>query len=82
VNARATGQNGVANARPIGSLLSRQDERLGNRRAQKVRGMQRMEMMHAMQMRPVQMLAVQDVKVSLVMKRVIVMLVMQKMGRR
>ena len=41
-----------------------------------------MEMMHAMQMRPVQMLAVQDVKVSLVMKRVIVMLVMQKMGRR
>jgi len=43
--------------------------------------MKRMEMVHAMQMRPVQVLAVQDVKVkpmqvSLVMKRVQVMLVM------
>jgi hypothetical protein len=44
--------------------------------------MQRMEMMHAMQMRSVQMLAMQHVQVSLMMKRVLVVLVMQEMRRR
>ena len=80
MHTRPIRQNRFTNARPVSSLLGRQHQRRGNRRAQNVRGMQCMQVMHAMQMRPVQVLSMQHVKVQtmqmrLVMQRVQMMLV-------
>jgi len=58
VNARAIGQSRIANARPLGALQGGEHERLGNRGAQNMRGVQCVHMMAPMQMRPVQVLAV------------------------